>query len=93
MYAYGAKAFLTGKDDIATQSHEVARLVFVDRGKVCYRLKESAGLEAVRTEGARSRRDDVDGFHTPKKERKDISSNDAGVRDCVDLTIGLVGNQ
>jgi hypothetical protein len=47
-------------------------------------------LAASRCEGARSLRDNVDAFGG--NVREDILSNDASVRDCVDLTVRLVGH-
>ena len=59
----------------------------VDGVKVFYRLEEGA----ARAEGARSRRDDLDAFRTVPIE--DIISNGAIARDCVNLTVELVGHQ
>jgi len=61
----------------------------VDRVKVFFRLE----VGAARAEGARSRRDDHDGFRTFPIE--DIISNGVTgtVVDCVDSTVVLVGCQ
>jgi hypothetical protein len=59
----------------------------VDRIKVFYRLEEGT----ARAEGAGNRRDDLDAFRTIPIE--DIISNGAIARDCMDLTVDLVGYQ
>ena len=73
----------------AGQPCEVGRRILVERVNVLLVVWKKKCTH--RAEGARNRRDDADGSRTGPI--KDIVSNGATARDCVDLTVALVGHQ